>query len=481
MPNLTRREFTRIGGATLGALLAGCGSEGGERPETAAVARPRSGQRPNVIFFMTDDQRWDSMSCAGNPYLQTPNMDRLAREGAYFTNAFCTNSLCGPSRATCLTGKYSHNTGVRINEGTFPTDQETFLEAARREGYRTAFVGKWHNKQWGRDRHFDYYFGFRGQGEYLDPLIQENDQPERQYEGWVEDILADKTLDFIRAVAAEQQPFMVCHWFKTPHQGCDPAPRHEHLLEGVTFPKPASFDTDYAGKPRAVREADLKIGGSGPTSYVQDWDEFLRDYYRVLTGVDENLGRILDLLDELGLADNTLVIFTSDNGYFHGEFGFFDKRLMYEPSLRIPLLVRYPKKIKPGTRIEQFALNIDFPVTIMDYAGMDIPADVDGASLAPILEGQSPPDWRQDLLYEYYAYPDWHYVKPHKGIRTSKWKYIHYYDFPDHEYELYDLEHDPQELTNLYGDPQYRPVVEQLAARLVALREQYHDPDLKFE
>jgi len=478
MKIISRREFTQLGGTLALTALTACARK--EQPEAGASAAA-SGDRPNVIFFMTDDQRFDTLSCAGNRYLKTPNLDRIAREGAYFTNCFVTNSLCGPSRATCLTGKYSHNTGVRFNEGTFPLEEKTILERAKDYGYTNAFVGKWHNKYWGRDRHFDYYFGFRGQGQYQDPRIQENAGEEKVYPGWVEDVLADHSLDFIRRTHQSGKPFMLFHWFKTPHQGCIPAERHKNLFKGVVFPKPPTFDTDYAGKPRAVAEADMKIGGNGETSYVQDWNEFIRNYYRVLTGVDENVGRILTLLDELGIADNTLVLFTSDNGYFLGEFRFFDKRLMYEPSLRIPLVMRYPEKIKPGTVVDQFALNVDFAPTILDFCGMPVPDDVDGRSLRPLVEGLPAADWRQDFLYEYYAYPDWHYVRPHKGIRTWKWKYIHYYDFPKNEYELYDLENDPLEEHNLYGLPEYEEVARKLADRLTALRVETRDPDLKFE
>ncbi|MFC1614512.1 sulfatase [Gemmatimonadota bacterium] len=474
MKNLSRREFAHLStAATVGALLSGTQSC---TKQEKSKATPKG---PNVIFFMTDDQRWDGLSRAGNPYFKTPNLDRIANEGAYFTNSFVTNSLCGPSRATCFTGKYSHNTGVKLNERYFPRDQETILEAAGKNGYRTAFVGKWHNKPWGRDRKLDYYFGFKYQGLYHDPLIRENDGEDKKYQGWVEDILADKTIDFIKR--NKDEPFFICHWFKTPHQNCDPAERHKDLYKDVKFERPSTFDTDYAGKPRAVREADMKIGGTGSTSYVQDFDEFMRNYYRVLTGVDENVGRILDLLDEMGLAENTIVLFTSDNGYFLGEHGFFDKRLMYEPSLRIPLLVRYPKAIKPGTVIDEFALNVDYAPTLLDYAGITVPEDVDGRSLRPLLEGREVPDWRQDFLYEYYAYPDWHYVRPNKGVRTRKWKYIHYYDFPRDEYELYDLENDPEEVHNLVEDPRYADVVESLQQRLYELRKESHDPDLKYE
>jgi arylsulfatase A-like enzyme len=471
---LSRREFAHLStAATVGALLSG--TQGCTEQEKSKATK----ERPNVIFFMTDDQRWDGLSRAGNPYFKTPNLDRIANEGAYFTNSFVTNSLCGPSRATCFTGKYSHNTGVVLNERYFPRDQETILETAGKDGYRTAFVGKWHNKPWGRDRKLDYYFGFKGQGLYHDPMIRENDGEDKKYEGWVEDILADKTIDFIKR--NKDEPFFICHWFKTPHQGCDPAERHKDLYKNVKFERPSTFDTDYAGKPRAVREADMKIGGTGSTSYVQDFDEFMRNYYRVLTGVDENVGRILDLLDEMGLAENTIVLFTSDNGYFLGEHGFFDKRLMYEPSLRIPLLIRYPKAIKPGTVIDEFALNVDYAPTLLDYAGITVPEDMDGRSLKPLLEGREVPDWRQDFLYEYYAYPDWHYVRPNKGVRTKKWKYIHYYDFPRDEYELYDLENDPEEVHNLVDDPRYADVVEGLQQRLYELRKETRDPDLKYE
>ena len=276
MKDMSRREFTRLGGALALGAVASC-----RKGEAVLKKNP-----PNVIFFMTDDQRWDGLSRAGNPYFKTPNMDRIANEGAYFTNAFVTNSLCGPSRATCLTGKYSHNTGVRVNEGTFPADQKTILEMAREHSYLSAFVGKWHNKRWGWERELDYYFGFRGQGRYHDPVIRENDSPEQIYKGWVEDILADKSIDLIRRAHLEGKPFMLCHWFKTPHQGCIPAERHKDLYNDIEFPKPKTFYTDYEGKPKAVREADMKIGGSGETSYVQDWNKFIRDYYRVLTGVD---------------------------------------------------------------------------------------------------------------------------------------------------------------------------------------------------
>ena len=470
MRKISRRRFSQLSSAVaVGGLVSGRG------PRAA-----RKGKEPNVIFFMTDDQRWDSLGCAGNPYLKTPNIDRIASEGARFTNAFVTNSLCGPSRATCLTGMYSHNTGVKVNEKTFPSDQVTIFERASRWGYRTAFVGKWHNKQWGRDRDFDYYFGFRGQGQYHDPLIQENDQPEKKYSGWVEDILTDKSIEFIRKSSEEDKPFLLCHWFKTPHQYCTPAERHKDLFSDVSFPKPETFDTDYEGKPKAVKEADLKIGGTGPTSYVQDWDEFMRNYHRVLVGVDENVGRILETLDELGLAEDTLIIFTSDNGYFLGEHGFFDKRLMYEPSVRIPLVVRYPRRVKGGQVLDEFALNVDYAPTILDYMGIAIPKEVDGRSLRPLLENQ-PVQWREDFLYEYYAYPDWHYVKPNKGVRNSRWKYIEYYDFPRHEYELYDMQNDPNEVTNLVDDPAHKEIVEQLRRRLRELRVETGDPDLRFE
>ena len=473
MKKLSRREFTHLGSAAmLGALFSGaqgCGSQ--------KKSRSNLGQRPNIIFFMTDDQRWDGLSRAGNPYIQTPNLDRIANEGAYFTNSFVTNSLCGPSRATCLTGRYSHNTGVKFNGRFFPRDQETILETAGEQGYQTAFIGKWHNKPWGRDRKLDYYFGFRGQGRYYDPIIQENDGEEKEYKGWVEDILADKTIEFIKR--PRKVPFFICHWFKTPHQRCLPADRHKELFKDLVFKKPSTFDTDYAGKPRAVREADMKIGGTGPDSYVKDWDEFMRNYHRVLIGVDENVGRILDVLDELGMAENTLILFTSDNGYFLGEHGFFDKRLMYEPSLRIPLLIRYPRGIKAGTVIDEFALNVDFAPTLIDYAGLPIPEDADGRSLRPLLEGREIA-WREDFLYEYYEFPSVHMVRPNRGVRTRKWKYIEYYGRRT-EYELFDLENDPDEAYNLIDDPQYAEVVERLRKRLFELRKETGDPDLKFE
>lgn len=461
MENVSRREFIEVGSA--GAL-------------SVALQR-RANKRPNFLFFMSDDQRADSMGCAGNPILKTPNMDRLAREGVRFTNAFVTNSLCGPSRATCMTGLYSHNTGVRVNDGTFPREQITFLEMLRGAGYKSAFVGKWHNKNFGRERNLDYYFGFKGQGQYHNPMIAEQSGPDREYQGWIEDIMADHSIEFIRQ--HRRQAWALCHWSKGPHALCEPPERLKDLYRDATFPRPETFYTDYKDKPRAVKEADMKIGGSGRDSYIADWDSFVRSYYQVLTGLDENVGRILNALDGMGLTENTVVIYTSDNGCFLGEFGFFDKRLMYEPSIRVPLLVRYSRMIKPATVCEEMALNIDHTPTILDLAGMKVSRAMDGRSLRPLLESRSA-GWRQDFLYEYYEYPGWHSVKACKGVRTKRWKYIEYYDHPK-EFELYDLVSDPNEVRNLYGDPNYRDVIAKLRQRLLELRKEARDPDLKYE
>lgn len=461
MPTIARRQFLEQVAAA--GLLAG----------SALRAAPR--RRPNIIFMMTDDQRWDTLSCAGNPYLQTPFLDRLATEGARFDNMFVTNALCGPSRATALTGLYSHTHGVRRNEqeGGLSTERVTFLELLQRAGYRTGFIGKWHNAGFGRNRGYDYYFGFRGQGVYNNPRIAENGGADEPRTGWMDDLLTDKAIDFVRGQRAET-PFALCLWFKSPHRSWVPAPRYERLLADTRFTPPKTFETDYAGKPAAVREADMKIGDFED---VRDLDTFLRGYYRCLAGIDDNVGRLLACLDEIGAAEDTCVLFTGDNGFFLGEWHFFDKRMMYEPSIRVPLLMRYPRQIEPLTRVRPQAVNVDLAPTILDLCGVASPVPQQGHSLAPLARGEAPPDWRRDWLYEYYEFPGVHSVRQHRGVRTERYKYIHWFQEPE-EFELYDLEADPLEEHNLHGRREYRALAADLRARLAELRRETDDPDL---
>lgn len=464
MSTSDRREFLR----RVGALGLVAGLAGG-----ATAAR----RRPNILFFMTDDQRWDGMSCAGNRVLSTPHMDRLAAEGVRFRNAFVTHALCGPSRATCLTGRYSHSHGVRVNgqPGGLTLDQTTFLEVLQRAGYETGFIGKWHNEGAGRNRGYDYYYGFQGQGQYNNPRISENGGPDEVRQGHVEDLLGDAAIRFLER--PRDKPFALCVWFKAPHRSWVAAERYRRLWERFSFPRPPTFDTDYAGKPDAVRNADMKIGDFED---VPDLDTFLRAYYQTLVGVDDNLGRILNALDATGQADDTAVFYTGDNGFFLGEWHFFDKRMMYEPSIRVPLLMRYPARFAPLQVVDPMALNVDLVPTILDLAGSPDALPTHGRSLAPIGDGRTPDDWRADWLYEFYEFPGVHSVRKHRGVRTERYKYIHWFEEPQ-EFELYDLQSDPLELDNLYGRREYRGLVEQLRRRLTELRRETDDPDLATE
>jgi arylsulfatase A-like enzyme len=461
MKNISRREFIKVSSAGLLGTAVTLGTH----------SCLKTASKPNIIFFMTDDQRWDGMSCAGNEILKTPNMDRIAQEGIRFENMFVTTSLCGPSRASFLTGKYVHNHGVRVNGGELSLNQKTFPEWLKEAGYETAFIGKWHNKDQGKGRGFDYTFGFEGQGRYYDPIISENFGPPQEYKGYVTDILADHAMKYLER--ERDKPFCLLLWFKAPHRSWLPAKRFENTYQDIKMPEPPTFNDTYEGRPDAVKNADMKIGDFDD---VPDLDTFLKNYYRTLLGVDENVGRILDTLDKLGYTNNTAVMYSGDNGFFLGEHHFFDKRLMYEPSIRVPLLVRYPKMIRPGTTNQELVLNVDVAPTILDLAGVQVPSDANGRSMRPLLEGQSVP-WRKDFLYEYYEYPAVHMVRKNRGVRTKRWKYIHYFEEPE-EFELYDIQNDPYEVNNLYANPAYTDVVAQLKARMIELRRELKDPDL---
>lgn len=461
MKNISRRDFIKVSSAG----LLGTAVTLGMQSCLGAAAKP------NFVFFMTDDQRWDAMSCAGNEILKTPNMDRIAQEGVRFENMFVTTSLCGPSRASFLTGKYVHNHGVRLNGGELSLDQKTFPEWLKEAGYETAFIGKWHNKDLGKGRGFDYTFGFEGQGRYHDPIISENFGLPEEYEGYVTDILTDHAIEFLEK--EHDRPFCLILWFKAPHRSWLPAKRFENVYENIKMPEPPTFNDTYEGRPDAVKNADMKIGDFED---VPDLDTFLKNYYRTLLGVDENVGRILDTLDKLAYTKNSVVIYSGDNGFFLGEHHFFDKRLMYEPSIRVPLLVRYPRMVRPGTTNQEMVLNVDVAPTILDLSGIELPPEMDGKSLKPLLEGKGVP-WRSDFLYEYYEYPAVHMIRKNRGIRTKRWKYIHYFEDPE-EFELYDIQNDPNEVNNLYSNPAYTDVVAQLKEKMIELRRELKDPDL---
>ncbi len=429
--------------------------------------------RPNFIIMMTDDQRWDAMSCAGNPIIRTPNMDRLAAEGIRFLNMFVTNSLCAPSRATLLTGMYSHSHGVIDNKRRpLPTDIPIISDYLREAGYQVAFCGKSHVRGALRDRYWDYYFGYVGQGRYLNPIIREGVNGEdREYRGYMDDIVTSKAIEWIKQGRDKSKPFCLFLWFKAPHRSWIRARRHHDLFRTVAIPKPATYDEDlrgYPGKPPAFVQATNKIGDFADVRSL----EFVKDYYATIVAVDENIGRVLQVLEEEGIARDTCIIHTGDNGFFLGEWRAFDKRFMHEPSIRVPLLIRYPRLIKPGSLCDEMVLNIDIAPTVLELAGLEVPERMHGRSLVPLLRGEAV-EWRKDWLYEYFEYPGPHSVRKHRGVRTERWKLIHYYEV--NQFELYDLQNDPEERFNLADDPKYAGLKERLLRRIDELRRKTGD------
>jgi len=471
----------------------------------SACSKPR--RPPNILCILTDDQAAGEMSCYGNRILKTPNMDRLAAEGVRFANCFVTNSLCAPSRATGLTGCYSHIHGVRGNSEAADAierinpDLPTYPQLLQKAGYRTGLVGKWHLSH--DPAGFDYWCVLPGQGVYFDPDFIENGV-RKKLPGYVTDITTGLALAFLRQ--AGSQRFCLLYQHKAPHRPFSPAPRHASLFDDLELPYPETFNDDYSTR-RVAREAqdmrfdislagdykDLPPGLSPEARKKWIYQRFVKDHYRAVYGVDQNLGRVLTYLDEHKLADDTLILYTSDNGFYLGEHGWYDKRFMYEPSLRVPLLARYPRLGVSGKVETRMALNIDLAPTILDFAGLPIPESMQGRSLRPLLEGGAPSDWRRSIYYAYFenswalrgkakeAFSDpgfqyftAHRVGPHRGVRTERYKLIHYYSEGDY-WELFDLETDPHELRNLYGDPTYGGLREKLKQELARLREQYRD------
>ena len=473
---------------------------------SSACSRRRAGP-PNILYVMTDDQAVSEMSCYGNRILKTPNMDRLAAEGVRFANCFVTNSLCAPSRATDLTGCYSHIHGVRGNSEAADAIERinpaipTYPQLLQEAGYRTGIVGKWHLSH--NPVGFDYWCVLPGQGVYFDPDFIENGV-RKKFPGYVTDITTEMALNFLETTGS--QPFLLLYQHKAPHRPFTPAPRHARMFDDFELPSPETFNDDYATRRLAKEAQDMRFDISLAGDY-QDlprglspearkkwiYQRFVKDHYRAVYGVDENLGRVLKYLDEHKLAEGTLILYTSDNGFYLGEYGWYDKRFMYEPSLRVPLLARYPRLGVAGKVENAIALNIDFAPTILDFAGLPIPETMQGRSLRPLLEGSAPSDWRHSMYYAYFEnswalrgkgkealsdpsfqYFTAHRVGPHRGVRTERYKLIHYYSEGDY-WELFDLQTDPNELKNLYGDPAYARLSENLKQELARLRTRYKD------
>ena len=462
----------------------------------AVIPAPAQDARPNIVFIMSDDHATAAVSAYDDTLIQTPNIDRLADEGMRFTNAFVTNSICGPSRAVILTGKYSHINGFIVNETTrFDGDQPTFPKMLQKAGYETAVIGKWHLGS--EPTGFDFWKVLIGQGSYYDPDFK-TASGVTKHKGYVTDIITDFAVDWIKE-RENPKPFMLIYQHKAPHSNFNPGPAYKTWREDETIPEPETLFDDYEGRSIAATDNDMRIDPhlilqyqGNPKLEIPDgltgkdrtrwlYQFYIKSYLRCVKSIDDGVGRVLDALEARGQLDNTIVIYTSDQGFFLGEHGWYDKRFMYEPSLRVPLMVRYPKAIKAGGSSDKIALNLDFAETILDYAGVEIPQDMQGKSLRPILEGNTPADWRDSMYYHFYEYPGWHFVKRHYGIRNERYKLIRYYHDIE-AWELYDLKNDPQEMNNLYGKPEYEDLTKTLKADLAALQKQYKDsPELAAE
>ncbi|MBW7996334.1 MAG: sulfatase [Candidatus Glassbacteria bacterium] len=476
----------------------------------------RSGHntRPNILFVFTDDHAAQAISAYGSRINRTPNIDRLADEGVLFRNCFCTNSICAPSRAVILTGKHSHLNGVIDNrpESMFDGSQQTFPKLMRQAGYQTAIIGKWHLRS--EPTGFDYWEVLRGQGPYYNPLMLKAGG-EVQHTGYTTDIITDLSLDWLENGRDKTRPFMLMCQHKAPHRLWAPGPDHLDDFDGEAIPEPPTLFDDYEGRGTAAHTQEMTIAGHmnerdlklEPPRYLNEeqlkrWNEayaveneefnkaglegdnllrwkyqrYIKDYLRCVQSVDDNLGRMLAYLEQSGLADNTVVIYSSDQGFYLGEHGWFDKRFMYEESLRMPLLVRWPGTAGAGVENTDLVQNLDFAETFLDIAGAAVPQDMQGRSLVPLIKGRTPPDWRKSIYYHYYEWPAVHMVRRHYGVRTERYKLIYFYNLD--EWELYDLQRDPSELRSLYGNPFYEEITAELKRELASLRARYAVPEV---
>ena len=437
----------------------------------AAQSTSSSGKKPrNVIFILSDDHRYDFMGFLNKPkFLETPNMDRMAREGAYIKYATVSTALCSPSRASILTGQYAHKHGVVDNNTRVPEGTRFFPQDLQKAGWQTAFMGKWHMGHASDEPRpgFDRWISFRGQGVYYNPTFN-IDGKQAKREGHVSDLLTDYALDWIKNDCDRDRPFMLYLSHKAVHAMFEPAKRHLGKYEDVKLEYPNSMaDTEenYKGKPNWVREQRNSWHGVDYMYHGQmDFDTFYRRYCETLLSVDDSIGRIIKYLEDNNLADNTLVMYMGDNGFVFGEHGLIDKRHMYEESMRVPFLAWCPGMIKPGTVIEELIQNIDIAPTILDIAGLETPARMDGKSFLPILQGKKIP-WRDAAFYEYYWERNFPQTPTTHGVRTDRYKYIHYHGIWDID-ELYDLEKDPEEMNNLIDSPEHQKLVRQLNDRM---------------
>ena len=500
-----------------------------------------SSKRPNIIFIMADDHATQAISVYGHPISQlapTPNIDRIANEGAIFKNNFCTNSICGPSRAVILTGKHSHINGFKMNGDRFDGSQQTFPKLLKNAGYKTAVIGKWHLH--GIPEGFDYWNILQDQGNYYNPnFVAVNPETKKvdttMIQGYATDIVTEDAIRYLEKIKDDTAPFMMMVQHKAPHRNWMPALRHVNKYDNVKFPVPDTYFTDHEGSMASKEQSqtiyvdmyeghDLKMTkkkgnpelahNPWKTDFERmtpeqraDWDKayqpkndafhdanlsgkdldlwklqrYLQDYLATIAAVDEGVGKILDYLKANNLEENTIVVYTTDQGFYLGEKGWFDKRFMYEESLGMPMLMKFPGAIKPETEVTALTQNLDFAETFLDFAQVEIPNDMQGKSLKPLLTNTiEDEDFRDAIYYHYYDFPAFHMVKKMYGVRTKRYKLIHVYDDID-EWELYDLETDPSEINNVINDENYDAIEVKLRERLNQLQTEYKVTDEEFK
>ncbi len=463
-------------------------------------------KKPNILYIMSDDHASAAIGAYDSwlkRVVRTPNLDRLARQGVRFNNSLVTNSICTPCRAAILTGQYSHKNGVYTLGDNIDPSRIHIGHLLRALGYQTAIVGKWHLSNDGTNpAGFDYWNILPGQGVYIQPKLREMGMKKpREYDGYSEDVITDLSLAWLKKRDPNKSFMLMCH-FKAPHRPWDPAPRFENLYKDVTIPEPETLLDDYKGRSQSTANAKLRVGEDMverdlgvpiPKNLSRDelrrwaYQIYMKRYLACVAAVDENVGRLLAWLEQEGLADDTIVIYTSDQGFFLGEHGFFDKRFMYEPCLTTPLIIRYPPLTKAGAVHESMVLNIDHAPTFLDLAGGEIPKAMQGKSYRALLSGGEPPGWRTSMYYRYWMPLDGsHNVHAQYGIRTSRHTLIHFYgkgldmkgakniDTPP-EWELFDRKKDPQQMHNLYGDPAHAGTVRELRLMLERLRKELGD------
>ncbi len=477
-------------------------------------------KRPNIIFIMTDDHAYQTLSAYDDRFIDTPNLDRIAEAGVIFKNSFVANSICAPSRATILTGKYSHRNGQLDNRTRFDSSQVTFPKLLGGAGYETAIVGKWHLRS--EPTGFDHWEVLIGQGDYYNSDFINNGKREKS-DGYVTDVITDKSIRWLEQ-RDKSKPFSLLVHHKATHRIWMPDTALFEEFKGVDFEVPANFFDKYEGRSAAAAHImgidkdmdlvyDLKMLDEGElqTRYRKYYEEiiaklnpeqrkawdayyqpilktfkksalkgkdlalwkyqrYMQDYLQCVRSVDNNVGRLLDYLDESGLGENTIVVYTSDQGFYMGEHGWFDKRFMYEESLRTPLLMQFPKKYDIHGEVDEMVQNIDYSPTLLDYAGVRIPNQIQGRSMKPLLERKDI-QWRDAIYYHYYEFPNEHGVKKHYGIRTARYKLIHFYEDID-VWELYDLEHDPNEMKNIFIETESGDIINNLKQKLRAIQKE---------